>query len=581
MSPATPASIADLLWRRACETPDRRAYLFLDDRGKEQEERTYAELARRAQAIGRSLRESARPGDRAALLFNPGMPFLDAFFGCLYAGILPVPMMPPRPNRERQATFAILNDCQPRFVLTTRSLMEPLRQRLGAAGTLDPVPACVAVDEIASPPEADAGMPPMHRAGADDIAFLQYTSGSTSTPKGVMVSHGNVHANHLMITAMMRQDENSTFVGWTPLYHDQGLIGNVLQPLHLGAPAVLMAPNAFLQRPHLWIEAVDRYRAHTSGGPDYAFALVADRVDPDAYRSLDLSCWKVAFNGAEPIRPGILERFARALAPLGFRAEAIYPCYGLAEATLFSTGAAAGGGTVVRSFDRAALEQGTLREAPDGARMPSCGRASPGLALTIVDPQTRAPLGEGLVGEVWLAGPSVAKGYWRRPEETAETFGARTADGTGPFLRTGDLGAMADGELYVCGRLKDMIIVRGRNIYPQDLEATARAAHPAVLNGNAATVAVMIGGMQRLLLAIEIVRTARHNGNAAEIAAAIRRAIRDEHDVMIDRVALTLPGGVPKTSSGKVRRREVARAFQDGTLPLWREDAEPPPVMSG
>ncbi len=573
------ASIADVLWHRARHTPNRRAYLFLDERGCEQDERSYASLARRARAIARALLAVAEPGDRAALLFNPGMPFLDAFFGCLYAGVIAVPMMPPKRNRERYATFAILHDCAPRVILTTQALVGGLRGPLMDA-ELDRPPACIAVDEIVDDADGRDSDPPPIRTDPDDLAFLQYTSGSTSLPKGVMVSNGNLRANARMIGAAMQQDENSNFVGWAPLYHDQGLIGNVLQPLHLGAPAALMAPNTFLQRPYLWLAAIAKYRAHTSGGPDFAFGLIADRFDAEAHRDLDLSCWKVAFNGAEPIRPAVLDRFALTLAPLGFSCGAIYPCYGLAEATLFTTGATAGCGAVTQVFDRAGLERGRLCAAAAGARLASSGKAAPGVALAIVDPATRVPQPEGAVGEVWVAAPSVARGYWRQPEATSATFGAFALDGTGPYLRTGDLGAVIEGELFVCGRLKDLIIVRGRNLYPQDLEATARRAHPAVSQGSAVAVAIPIEDAERLLLAVEINRTARHATDPAEISAAIRRAIRDEYDVMVDRLVLLTPGGIPKTTSGKVRRQAVAQAYRAGELAVWRVDGRYAPIES-
>lgn len=561
-------TVAQALWKRARSTPDRRAYVFLDDRGFEQEERTYSALSRRAHAIAGVLLAHARPGDRAALMFEPGMAFLDAFFGCLYAQIIAVPMMPPKRNRDRGSTPAILRDCSPRLILTTASLVTSVRQRLETAG-IDHIPMCIAVDEISNAIETTASQRPITQAEPSDIAFLQYTSGSTSLPKGVEISNRNLCANARMIAAWMQQDEDSHFVGWAPLYHDQGLIGNVLQPLHLGSMAALMAPNTFLQRPHLWIEAVDKYRAHSSGGPDYAFSVVADRFEAATHPHLDLSCWKVAFNGAEPIRAGVLDRFARTLAPLGFRAEALYPCYGLAEATLFVTGASAGAGAVTGFFDRACLEARRLVPARDGQRLVSCGKSAPGIHLAIVDAATHAELPDGRIGEVWVAGASVARGYWRQPGATSETFGAFTIDGSGPFLRTGDLGALVDGELYICGRLKDLIIIRGRNLYPQDIEATARSAHPAVSQGSAAAVAIESEESEKILVAVEVNRTARRSCNPSEISLAIRREVREQHDVTIDRLVLLGPGGVPKTTSGKVRRNALAQAFQAGALPVW------------
>jgi acyl-CoA synthetase (AMP-forming)/AMP-acid ligase II len=573
-APDPSSSVADLLWRRATATPDRRAYLFLDERGGEREEFSYAALARRAHAIAEALLTVANPGDRAVFLFEPGMVFLEAFFGCLYAGIVAVPMMPPKLRRDGQVSWAILRDCAPRLVLTTQALAGRLEQSLSTAG-LDPFPRFIAIDEIGLRCSLDAAAAPRYRAAADDVAFLQYTSGSTALPKGVMVTHGNLRANARMIAAAMQQDETSNFVGWAPLYHDQGLIGNVLQPLHLGAPAVLMAPNTFLQRPHLWLEAIDRYRAHTSGGPDFAFGLIADRIATKADAGLDLSCWKVAFNGAEPIRPAVLERFAASLAPFGFAATALYPCYGLAEATLFASGARPGEGAVIRGFDRLALGEGKLDAAADGVRLASSGRMVPELSVAIVDPESRVPLPDSRIGEIWLAGPSIARGYWMRPDATREVFQACAADGRGPYLATGDLGAIVDGELYVCGRVKDLIIIRGRNLYPQDLEITALAAHSAVSQGKAVAAAVMIGGLEKLLLAVEINRMARHDADPDAVSAAIRRAIREDYDVVIDRLVLLRPGGIPKTTSGKVRRRALAEAFAAGQLTPWRRDREP------
>jgi acyl-CoA synthetase (AMP-forming)/AMP-acid ligase II len=558
------ADIGGLLQWRARSSPARRAYVFLDQHGREQDERTYSGLLARAVAIAHALLSVVHPGERAALMFDPGLAFIDAFLGCMIAGVIAVPMMPPRPNRERQSTLSILQDCQATVILTTRALAAPLRKRLADAGA-EHVPECLMVDEL--PSNSLLAPPGRNSTTNDDVALLQYTSGSTSAPKGVIVSHTNLCANALMIASSMRQDHNSTFVGWTPLYHDQGLIGNVLQPLHLGSCAILMAPNTFLQRPHLWIEAIHHYQAHTSGGPDYGYGLVASRIDARASKELDLGCWKVAFNGAEPIRAATMERFTHAMRPFGFNADAHYPCYGMAEATLFVTGATAGAGYKSRTFQRAALKEGRLTPSAGGSTLVSSGAAAQGVTIAVIDESSRRALLDGEIGEIWVNAPSVAKGYWRQPEETLNAFRAFTRDGAGPYLRTGDLGALLDGDLYVCGRSKDLIIVRGRNLYPQDLELTALACHPAIAPGNAIAVQLASGeNERRILIAVEISREARHTIDIAEVVLAVRKAIRDEHDVMVDRVILLKPGGLPRTTSGKVRRNALAKAYESGQL---------------
>jgi acyl-CoA synthetase (AMP-forming)/AMP-acid ligase II/acyl carrier protein len=354
-------------------------------------------------------------------------------------------------------------------------------------------------------------------------------------------------------------------VGWLPLYHDMGLIGNVLQPLYVGARAVLLSPLTFLQRPALWLAAVARYRATTSGGPNFAYDLCARKVGEEEKAGLDLSSWSVAFNGAEPVRAETVERFAAAFAPCGFRRAAFFPCYGLAEATLFVTGGAPGAGPVIRPVDAAALERHQVADAPPGApgrALVGCGRAAAGQAVRIVDPESGAPCAPGRVGEVWVAGPSVAAGYWGRPEETARTFGARLA-GEGPFLRTGDLGFLADGELFVTGRRKDLIILRGRNHYPQDLERTAEASHPALRPGCGAAFGVDRDGEERLVILQEVERSA---ADPAGIADAVRRAVAGEHEVAVEEVVLVRSGTVLKTSSGKVRRAACRAAYLAGEL---------------
>ncbi|HEY0782568.1 MAG TPA: AMP-binding protein, partial [Thermoanaerobaculia bacterium] len=497
-------------------------------------------------------------------------------FGCLYAGVVAVPAYPPRANDRRQERLAaIARDAEPRAILTTGAIVASLAGREGLAARLPELAAArfVATDELPASLGADRDAPePEPRS----IAFLQYTSGSTATPKGVQVTHANLLANERMIGAAFGMSAESVVVGWLPLYHDMGLIGNVLQPLFCGGRCVLMSPVAFLQRPRRWLEAIARHRATTSGGPNFAYELCVRKVPPEDRRGLDLSSWTVAFNGAEPVRAATLARFAEAFAPCGFRREALYPCYGLAEATLFVTGGVRGREPRVLAVAGEALERNAVEavalEAAGARELVSSGAPRLGQRVAIVDPDSREMVGDGRVGEVWVAGSSVAAGYWRQPEATERDFAARLLDGSGPFLRTGDLGFGWDGELFVTGRLKDLIIVRGRNCYPQDLERTAEEAHPRLRPGCGAAFAVESADgdpSERLVVVQEVERQVKAgSAEAAEIARAVRQAVAQEHEVPVHEVVLTRIGAVPKTSSGKVQRRATRQLYLDGELPV-------------
>jgi amino acid adenylation domain-containing protein len=550
-----PATLADLLRARAAEHPEREAYLFLVDGEEEGARLTWGELDRRARAVAAVLRESLRPGDRALLLYPPGLDFVAAFFGCLYAGVVAVPAYPPRPHDRAQARLrAIARDAGPQAALTTEGILPALAV----------VPELGAARWIATEGLQDGGLgEPADFEGPEpeSVAFLQYTSGSTAEPKGVMVTHANLLHNEAMIGEAFRQGPGSVVVGWLPLYHDMGLIGNVLQPLHAGGRCVLMSPVAFLQRPRRWLEAVSRYGGTTSGGPNFAYDLCVRRIPPEQRAGLDLRSWRLAFNGAEPVRAETMARFAEAFAPCGFDPAAFYPCYGLAEATLFVSGGTAG--TPPR------VENGKLV---------SCGHAWGGQRIAIADPETGAALPPGIEGEVWVAGPSVAAGYWRNPEATERDFRARLASGEGPFLRTGDLGALVDGELFVTGRLKDLIILRGRNLYPQDVERTAEAADPDLRPGGSAAFAVEQDGEERLVIVAEVER--RRRGDLQGLAEAVRQAVAEEHEAQAAEVVLVRPGGVPKTSSGKVRRSACRDAWRAGELPVLERSTLAPGMVT-
>ncbi|HVS00840.1 MAG TPA: amino acid adenylation domain-containing protein, partial [Thermoanaerobaculia bacterium] len=562
MNASSLSTLRDVLRARAAEHAERRVYTFLSDSGVEEACLTYAGLEARARAIAARLRDlEVAPGERALLLFPPGLDFIAAFFGCLYAGAVAVPAYPPRSPRTLPRLGSIVRDARPAAVLTLSGL-RPKLQALTAA-----LPELQAARWLDADEEAEVagGWEPPAIAG-DAPAFLQYTSGSTSAPKGVVVTHANLLHNGEMIRQAFGQSEESVIVGWLPLYHDMGLIGNVLQPLYCGARCVLMSPMAFLQRPRLWLEAVGRYGATTSGGPNFAYELCVRKVGPEEREGLDLSSWRLAFNGAEPVRAETMERFAAAFAPCGFRREAFYPCYGLAEATLLVTGGTPGAPFVEASFEAAALERHEVEEtAGSGARsLVASGRPWSGQRVAVADPETGAELPPGRVGEIWVQGPSVARGYWGNPEQTARTFAARLASGEGPFLRTGDLGFMRDTGLFVTGRLKDLIILRGRNHYPQDLELAAERAHPALRPGCGAAFSVDVDGEESLVVVHEV---ERHPGaDLDEIAGAVRRAVAEEHEVQVRDVVLLRAGTLPKTSSGKVQRHACRSSYLNGGL---------------
>jgi amino acid adenylation domain-containing protein len=553
-------TLVGLLRARAAEDRAGTGYMFLTDGEVEAESMSFSALDCSARAIGARLQQAGAAGERVLLLYPPGLDFVAGFFGCLYAGAVAVPAYPPRPGRGSSRLGGVAREALPRAVLTVGPILaqaEGICAQVSALGGA----TWIATDPL-DPLFAEEWNEPA--IGSDTLAFLQYTSGSTAEPKGVMVSHGNLLDNQEVIRRAFGQSAESVVVGWLPLYHDMGLIGNVLQPLYVGARCVLLSPVDFLKRPARWLEAISRYRATTSGGPNFAYDLAVRRVAAEQRRDLDLSCWTVAFNGAEPVRAATLERFAEHFAPCGFRREAFHPCYGLAEATLFVAGRAPEAAPAVRSFASRALERGEAVPSGGSTARPlvGCGRPFLEHRVAIVDPESRTLRAEGRVGEIWVAGASVAQGYWGRPEESRETFAATLWDGGGPFLRTGDLGFLQGGELFVTGRLKDLIILRGRNHYPHDLEQTAEAGHPALRPGCSAAFSVEAGGEERLVIVCEI----EPDAAAAEVIEAVRRQVAGEHEVQAHAVVLAPPGTVPKTSSGKIRRAACRAAFLQGGL---------------
>ncbi|MFD9907510.1 AMP-binding protein [Streptomyces sp. NPDC059063] len=548
------ATLVDILRWRACERPERRTCTFLVDGERREESVTDGELDARARAVACALRERGLRGERVLLLHPPGIELITALFGCLYAGAVAVPAYPPDPGRLDRTLprlLSMVDDARPGALLTTSELAEYSGPAFAAVPRLGALPRLTTdgVDPAGAAAWRDPGPRP------DDLALLQYTSGSTKAPRGVMLTHANLTHNLECDRTYLGITPESHAVIWLPPYHDMGLIAGIFEWFYAGTTATLMSPLAFLQRPARWLRAVSRTRASLSGGPNFAYDLCTRKISPDEIAGVDLSTWTFAWNGAETVRPETLARFAGKFRSHGFRAEAFRPCYGLAEATLMVSGWA----------PRAAGDR--IPVAPGGFM--SCGRPVGGQRVVIVDPELRTPRAPGEVGEIWVAGPSVADGYWGRPEETAATFGATLADGDGPFLRTGDLGFLRAGELYVTCRMKDLIIVRGRNIHPQDVELTAETSHPALRPGSGAAFGVDLDGAERLVVVQEM-RPDRA-GTPAEAADAIRRAVAAAHDVRPYAVVLIEPRSVPKTSSGKIQRGRTRDAYLAGTLPVLTE----------
>jgi acyl-CoA synthetase (AMP-forming)/AMP-acid ligase II len=568
---------------------------------------TYAQLDRRARAIAALLQEQARPADRALLVCQPGLDFTTALLGCLYAGLVAVPAYPPRPTRPERSLprlRAIAADAQPSVVVASPAALSAgpdcLGQRSGAGQTPWVTPGA-ADDSLAERWREPA-------VGASTVALLQYTSGSTAQPKGVVISHGNLLASSAMIQQALQHSSESRGLIWLPPYHDMGLVGGLLQPFYAGFPVVLLPPLSVIQRPLRWLQAIGRHRATTSGGPNFAYDLCVRTTTPEQRAGLDLRCWDLAFVGAEPIQPATLERFTQAFEPAGFRPEAFYPCYGLAEATLLVTGvdkgrarpagllAASVGDTGANDSPAATSGNGSSQEAsvgrksvPTASQRDAAGRAASGVGSTasaggqrvvsvghgwldqrivIADPTSLTSCPDGQIGEIWVAGPHVAQGYWRRPEASSATFEAYLADsGDGPFLRTGDLGLLRAGELFVTGRLKDLLIVRGYNHAPQDVEQTAAACHPALRDGSGAAFTVEQDGEQRLVVALELGR-AQRDLELDSVASAVRRAVAEQHDLQVWEVVLLRPGRLPRTPSGKVQRFLCRARYLDGSLQL-------------
>ncbi len=530
-------------------------------RNLERDRLTYGQLDQQSREIAVMLRRVLQPGDRALLLYPPGLAFVAAFFGCMYAGVIAVPAYPPQPSRPKRSLarlVPIVAESGASTVLCNEEACEGLRNLFEQDAQLQ---SCriLATDHYGL--EDTHGWKP-HPCSENSVAFLQYTSGSTSAPRGVAVSHGNIMHNLSCIQRVSAHDSANVLVSWLPTYHDMGLFAGVLFPLFQGCPAYLMSSVAFLQKPVRWLQAISAFRGTNSGGPNFAYDLCVQKTTVEERKNLDLSSWQIAFNGAEPIRRSTLESFASTFRECGFRKSALFPVYGLAESTVFVTGK-------------------PLDERQEFAASVSCGAPKYGMEIAIVDPHRLVEQPEGQVGEIWVRGPSVARGYWNLPDETERTFRSYlVGEQSRPFLRTGDLGFQVDGELFVTGRQKDLIIIHGRNLYPQDVEKSVETSHIAIRPTCSAAIAIETEDEPSLVILAEVNRRAPveklpgsitcNNPSAEldEIIGKIIEAVYEDHDVKAHAVLLLAPGQIPKTSSGKVQRHVCVELLTNGNLPF-------------
>ncbi len=554
---------------------DEIAYCFLLDGVSDEDCLTFSQLDSNAKMIASYLSAHQMKGERVLLLFSPGIDYICAFLGCLYAGAIAVPAFPPSGRRILPRLCAIVQDCQPTMGLTNADMRTKVDRFFSDTDSLSDL-QIVSTDEIERRGEFPADCMEF-QPSKEDIAFLQYTSGSTSEPKGVIISHRNLLENERMIAEAFSHERSTRVVGWLPPYHDMGLIGNILQPLYLGCPYYFMSPAKVIQDPFKWLSAISRYKGTTSGAPNFAYDLCVRKITDAQKKGLDLSSWRVAFNGSEPIRASSIDSFTAAFRGCGFDEKAWLPCYGLAEATLLvSGGKRKGRGIVRRICDAHALEKGRVFDASETCRrtvLVGNGEVSASQEVEIVDASDKARVETGTVGEIWIKGPNISSGYWKNDDLTKTTFLNRL-DGAGPFLRTGDLGFIDNGELYVTGRSTDLIIIRGRNIYPQDIECLVQDSHEKVSRDSGAAFSFARKTGETALAIVQEVSFPFRQVNFGEMFGNARKAVREGLEIYIDEIVWVKPGSVPKTTSGKVQRAKCRELFLSGKLEFLAREAD-------
>ena len=618
----TDSTVVNLLQHRASNHAQKLSYTFLTSGETEEIALSYSNLESQAKTIAAQLQNLNMQGERALLLYPSGLEFIAAFFGCLYAGVVAVPVYPPQGKQPLSRLEAIAKNAQAKIILTTSNYKAEIKQYFSQISKFDDL-TYLTTDNLDSSLGFDWKKPNIN---SNTLAFLQYTSGSTGNPKGVMVSHGNLLKNSANIYQAFNHNSDSHGVIWLPPYHDMGLIGGIIQPLYGGFPVTLMSPSSFIRKPIRWLKAISRYQATTSGGPNFAYQRCLETITPQQKAELDLSSWQVAFTGAEAIATQTLEEFAEAFACCGFQREAFYPCYGLAEATLFVTGKVMeaegterqemipptpltkGGKLPTQTFqegnvgvlerlspislqetcelrepkiikvDSKELQKNkvvlTSEETIKTQKIVSCGRPAIDENIIIVDPETALPCPPETVGEIWVSVASIAQGYWQDEDATEKAFNAYLPDNKKPFLRTGDLGFLHQGELFVTGRIKDIIIIRGRNYYPQDIETTVKNCHPALRDHSCVATSITSEEGEKLVIIGEIKRKLEQKINFQEIVNTIRSHVSRKHGIQTNKIVLVKQGSIPKTSSGKIQRLAGKKAYLENNISIiFQEDS--------
>ncbi|NEO58678.1 MAG: AMP-binding protein [Okeania sp. SIO3B5] len=574
-------TIIEILRYRALHQAQKIAYIFLEDGEKETAKITYQELDEKARVVAFNIKEWK--GERALLLYPSGLEFIIAFLGCLYAGVIAIPVYPPRRNHNLSRLIAIVEDSTAKLVLIDQNNFTQLKQKWEQELSLSKL-KLIATDEIEN--QGKDWIP--EKIEPNNIAYLQYTSGSTGNPKGVIVTHKNIIINNIAINKWWELKEDGVMVTWLPIFHDMGLIFTILNPLYKGSQCVLMPPVTFVQKPVRWLEAISKYKGTHSAAPNFAYELSARKITPSQKAKLDLSSWEMTLNGSEPLKANVIEEFVKTFAENGFSAAAISPGYGLAEATLVVSAVYKKDLPIYCYVDTTKLQQNKIqivsKQHPNAQTFVGCGYTETDTLVRIVNPETCQLSQLDEIGEIWVSGSTIAQGYWQRKEATEETFKAYIKEtGEGPFLRTGDLGFIDKGELFVTGRIKDLIIIRGRNYYPQDIEWTVENSHSGLRNHFSAAFSIEIEGEEQLAIACEVERTYIRKLNVEEVAAAIRHQVWLEHELKVSTILLLKTATIPKTSSGKIQRRGCREKWLKGELDLvgeWQQESKIKPLTN-